>query len=191
MEVFLSADLDKITNWSNTSNMSFNPDKSHPLTMSLSKDHLESLSPHPHLLSQQSSGRSPLSSFWVSLSAMIFPGKATFPTWPPKPHFQPGLQDTQPYVDCPSVQSQLRGTFSASQINKHVNQSRREIQIQHLGVWALCEMIDIINQTKERLYCTVCKSQKVLTCSWCFASLSCSNCSKWCSFASRFVVIFS
>ena len=25
------------------------------------------------------------SSFWVSLSAMIFPGKATFPTWLPKP----------------------------------------------------------------------------------------------------------
>ena len=25
------------------------------------------------------------SSFWVSRSAMIFSGKATFPTWPPKP----------------------------------------------------------------------------------------------------------
>ena len=31
----LTADLDKITNWSNTWNMSFNPDKSHTLTMSL------------------------------------------------------------------------------------------------------------------------------------------------------------
>ena len=30
----LTADLDKITNWSNTWNMSFNPDKSHILTMS-------------------------------------------------------------------------------------------------------------------------------------------------------------
>ena len=37
----LSADLDKITNWSNTWNMSFNPDKSHTLTMSLQKDRLE------------------------------------------------------------------------------------------------------------------------------------------------------
>jgi len=37
----LSADLDKITNWSNTWNMSFNPEKSHTLTMSLRKDRLE------------------------------------------------------------------------------------------------------------------------------------------------------
>ncbi len=37
----LSADLGKITNWSNTWNMSFNPDKSHTLTMSLRKDRLE------------------------------------------------------------------------------------------------------------------------------------------------------
>ena len=37
----LTADLDKITNWSNTWTMSFNPDKSHTLTMSLQKDHLE------------------------------------------------------------------------------------------------------------------------------------------------------
>ena len=37
----LSADLDKITSWSNMWNMSFNPDKSHTLTMSLRKDHLE------------------------------------------------------------------------------------------------------------------------------------------------------
>ena len=48
----LSADLDKITSWSNTWNMSFNPDKSHTLTMSLQKDHLEP--PPSHLLSQQS-----------------------------------------------------------------------------------------------------------------------------------------
>ena len=31
----LTADLDKITNWYNTWNMSFNPDKSHTLTLSL------------------------------------------------------------------------------------------------------------------------------------------------------------
>jgi len=39
----LSADLDKITIWSNTWNMSFNPGKSHTLTMSLEKDCLEYL----------------------------------------------------------------------------------------------------------------------------------------------------
>jgi len=37
----LSADLDKITSWSNTWNMSFNPNKSHTLTVSLKKDRLE------------------------------------------------------------------------------------------------------------------------------------------------------
>ena len=37
----LTADMGKITNWSNTWNMSFNPDKSHTLTMSLRKDRLE------------------------------------------------------------------------------------------------------------------------------------------------------
>ena len=37
----LSADLDKITNWSNMWNMSFNPDKSHTLTMSLRKNRFE------------------------------------------------------------------------------------------------------------------------------------------------------
>ena len=36
-----SVDLDKITSWSNTWNMSFNPDKSQTLTLSLRKDHLE------------------------------------------------------------------------------------------------------------------------------------------------------
>ena len=45
----LSADLDKITSWSNTWNIFFNPDKSH--SMSFRKDCLE---PPPHLLSQQS-----------------------------------------------------------------------------------------------------------------------------------------
>ena len=34
----LSADLYKITSWSNTWNVSFNPDKSHTLTVSLQKD---------------------------------------------------------------------------------------------------------------------------------------------------------
>ena len=51
----LSADLGKITNWSNMWNMSFNSYKSHTLTVFLCKDHLDP----PHLLSQQSSGRSP------------------------------------------------------------------------------------------------------------------------------------
>ena len=36
----LSADLDKTTIWSNTWNMSLNPDKSHTVTMSLRKDRL-------------------------------------------------------------------------------------------------------------------------------------------------------
>ena len=51
----LSADLDKIKSWFNTWNMSFNPDKSHTLTMSLRKDRLETPPAHPHLLPQQSS----------------------------------------------------------------------------------------------------------------------------------------
>ena len=45
----LSADLGKITNWSNTWNMSFNPDKSRTLTMSLRKDRFE-----PHRFQSQS-----------------------------------------------------------------------------------------------------------------------------------------
>ena len=80
----LSADLGKITNSSNMWNMSFNPDKSHTLTMSLRKDHLEPHHP-PSNLSKILWKKAFLSSFWVSLSAMTFPGKATFPTWPPKP----------------------------------------------------------------------------------------------------------
>ena len=44
----LSADLDKITNWSNMWNMSFNPDKSYTLTMSLQKDSLQP--PHIYFL---------------------------------------------------------------------------------------------------------------------------------------------
>ena len=43
----LSADLGKITNWSNTWNMSFNPDKSHTLTLSLRKDCFEPPCPPP------------------------------------------------------------------------------------------------------------------------------------------------
>ena len=43
----LSANLDKITNWYNTWNMSFTPDKSHTPTMSLQKDHLEPPNPPP------------------------------------------------------------------------------------------------------------------------------------------------
>ena len=55
----LTAHLDKITIWSNTWNMSFNPDKSHTLPMSLRKHHLEPPPPPPHPLSQQSHGRCP------------------------------------------------------------------------------------------------------------------------------------
>ena len=78
----LSADLDKITSWSNTWNMSFNPDKSHTLTMCLRKDCLEN---PPSIFSTMLWKKSFHSSFWVSLSTMIFPGKATFPSWPLKP----------------------------------------------------------------------------------------------------------
>ena len=39
----LSSDLDKITSWSNTWNMSFNPDKYHTLTLSLQKDCMSNL----------------------------------------------------------------------------------------------------------------------------------------------------
>ena len=78
----LSEDLDKITNWSNTWNMSFNPDKSHTLTLSLRKDRVEK---PPSTFSTILWKKSFHSSFWVSLSAMIFPGNATFSTWPPKP----------------------------------------------------------------------------------------------------------
>ena len=42
----LFADLGRITNWSNTWNISFNPDKSHTLTLSLRKDSLENLPIH-------------------------------------------------------------------------------------------------------------------------------------------------
>ena len=51
----LTADLGKITNWSNMWNMSFNPDKSHTLTVSPKGPFIKP----PHPLSQQSSGRSP------------------------------------------------------------------------------------------------------------------------------------
>ena len=78
----LTADLSKITSWSNTWNMSFNPDKSHALTISLRKDRF--VNP-PSTFATILWEKSFLSSFWVSLSTMIFPWKATFPTWPPKP----------------------------------------------------------------------------------------------------------
>ena len=78
----LTADLGKITNWSNTWNMSFNPDKSHTLIMSLRKDRLET---PPSTFSTILWKKSFHSNFWVSLSAMIFHGKATFPSCPPKP----------------------------------------------------------------------------------------------------------
>ena len=78
----LSADMDVITHWSNTWNMSFNPDKSLTLTMSLQKDGLDKpQSTFSTILWKKSFH----SSFWVSQSAMIFPGKATFPSWLPKP----------------------------------------------------------------------------------------------------------
>ena len=61
---------------------SFNPDKSHTLTMSLRKDCLET---RPSTFSTILWKKSFLSSFSVSLYGMIFLGKATFPTWSPKP----------------------------------------------------------------------------------------------------------
>ena len=51
----LTADLGKITNWSNMWNMSFNPDKSRTLTMSLRKD---CFTPH-HFQSQSTTGNLP------------------------------------------------------------------------------------------------------------------------------------
>ena len=75
----LFADQDKITSWSNTWNMSFNPDKSHyDLTEGLSGT-------PPPTFSTILLKKSFHSSFWVSLSAMTFPGKATFLSWPSKP----------------------------------------------------------------------------------------------------------
>ena len=59
--------------------------KSHTLTMSLQKDRLETHPPPQSTFFTILLKKSFHSSFWVSLSAMIFPGKATFPTWPPKP----------------------------------------------------------------------------------------------------------
>ena len=44
----LSSDLDKITSWSNTWKMSFNPDKSHIYTISLQQDRLATPTPTPH-----------------------------------------------------------------------------------------------------------------------------------------------
>ena len=77
----LSADLDNITSWSNTWNMSFNPDKSHSHYVSPNGPFETPPSTFSTILWKKSFH----SSFWVSLSAMISPGKATFPTWSPKP----------------------------------------------------------------------------------------------------------
>ena len=81
-----SSALDKITNWSNTWNMSFNPDKSHSLTHSLSPKgpyHKPS-----HLLSQQPSQRSSgIQIPWCHTQECFFLGK---------PHFKVGLQSQIP-----------------------------------------------------------------------------------------------
>ena len=71
----LSSDLDKITRWSNTWNMSFNPDKSH--TLAIRKDHLANYSIHflnNPLEDVQSSSMNSHSNSWVSLSAINFLG---------------------------------------------------------------------------------------------------------------------
>ena len=66
----LSVDLEKITRWSNT----WNVFQSWQIS-------------HSHCLSERTFPlkKSFHSSFGVSLSATIFPGKATSPSWPPKP----------------------------------------------------------------------------------------------------------
>ena len=80
----LSADLDKITSWSNMwkclSILIY-------LTPSqcLSKRTIWNTPSPPTTFPTIHWKKSFHSSFWVSRSAMIFPGKATFPTWPPKP----------------------------------------------------------------------------------------------------------
>ena len=65
----LSSDLDKITSQSNTWNMSFNPDKSHTVTLSLSKRSVWRTLPSTSL---KTPWRRSVSNFWASHSAMIF-----------------------------------------------------------------------------------------------------------------------
>ena len=61
---------------------SFNPDKSHSHCLF---ERTTWNPPTPSIFSTILLKKSFHSSCWVSLSAMIFPGKATFPNWPPKP----------------------------------------------------------------------------------------------------------
>ena len=67
-----SEDLERITTWSNTRNMSFNHDKYHTLTMSLRKDRIAN--PPIYLLNKPLEKFSN-SNFWASNSTMIFIGK--------------------------------------------------------------------------------------------------------------------
>jgi len=73
----LSWDLDKISNWSNAWNMSFNPEKS------LSKRIV--LQTLPSTFSTTLSKKFSHANSCVSLSDMIFLGQATFQSWPPEP----------------------------------------------------------------------------------------------------------
>ena len=78
----LSADLGKITNWGPTrGTCSIRTN----LTLSLCLSERTAQKKTPYSFSTILWKRSFHSSFWVSLSAMIFPEKATFPTRPPKP----------------------------------------------------------------------------------------------------------
>ena len=82
-----TADIDKITSWSNTWNMFFNPDlisRSHYVSPKGPFRNVSRENP-PSTFSTILWKKSFHSSLWVSLSAMIFPGKGTSPSWPPKP----------------------------------------------------------------------------------------------------------
>ena len=74
-------DVTSTHNW----NMSFNPDKSCTLINSLQKDRLVTLLPHPSNFLTILLRKFSYSISEVSLSAMVFVGKTTFQSWPPKP----------------------------------------------------------------------------------------------------------
>ena len=109
----LSADLDKITSWYNTWYMSFNPDKSHTHHVS-PKGPSGTPLPLPSIFSAIPLNKSFHSSFWASLSAMICPRKATFPSWPPKPVYDWASSVMQsPSLAHPSSQSHTKLSSTA------------------------------------------------------------------------------
>ena len=75
----LSSDLNKITSWSNTWNMSFNPEQSHTLTISLQKDH--TANPPIYFLNNPLKEDKSLKLKGLTISL----GQAIFQSWPPKP----------------------------------------------------------------------------------------------------------